>query len=86
MAARGDMRLVLNKEAAGDTASLVFQSGYSARAEFGLAGGDDFSVKVSPDGSSFYPALTVSAASGFVGVQRAVRGGGVVPVGRSAAS
>jgi hypothetical protein len=62
----GDMRLSLNKESAGDTASLVFQSGYSARAEFGLSGGDDFSIKVSPDGSAFHPALTISAASGFV--------------------
>ncbi len=63
----GDLRVVLNKEAIGNTASLVFQSGYSGRAEFGLAGGEDFSIKVSPDGSTFHSALTASAASGFVG-------------------
>ncbi len=63
----GDLRVVLNKEGAGNTASLVFQADYSGRAEFGLAGGDDFSIKVSPDGSTFHSALTASAASGFVG-------------------
>ncbi|MBU1176163.1 MAG: DUF2793 domain-containing protein [Alphaproteobacteria bacterium] len=62
----GDMRLVVNKETAGDTASLIFQTGYSARAEFGLAGVDDFAIKTSADGSNFHAALTVSAASGFV--------------------
>ena len=62
----GDLRVVLNKEAAGDTASLVFQTGYSGRAEFGLAGGDDFTIKTSADGASFNAALTASAAEGFV--------------------
>lgn len=60
----GDLRLKLNKEAVGDTASLLFQSGWSGRAEFGLAGGDDFSIKVSPDGSVWKDVLTVARATG----------------------
>ncbi|PIX38141.1 MAG: hypothetical protein COZ56_21385, partial [Armatimonadetes bacterium CG_4_8_14_3_um_filter_58_9] len=42
-----NVQLKLNKATPGDTASLLFQSGWSGRAEMGLAGNDDFSVKVS---------------------------------------
>lgn len=62
----GDLRLTLNKEAAGDSATLVFQSGWSGRAEIGLAGNDDFAFKVSDDGANFATAMTLTAASGFV--------------------
>ncbi len=55
----GDHRLTINKATASDTASVVFQSGYSGRAEFGLAGDDDWHVKVSPDGSTWVDALKV---------------------------
>jgi len=62
----GDHRLTINKATVSDTASVVFQSGYSGRAEFGLAGDDDWHVKVSPDGSTWVDALTVSAATGRI--------------------
>lgn len=62
----GDHRMKINKAAAGDTASLIFQSGYSGRAEFGLAGDDDWHVKVSADGSVWTEALTVDRATGRV--------------------
>ncbi|MBB5755278.1 DUF2793 domain-containing protein [Prosthecomicrobium pneumaticum] len=62
----GDMRLALDKEAAGDTVSLVFQTGFSGRAEFGLAGGEDFSIKVSPDGATWFTALAIDRATGVV--------------------
>jgi hypothetical protein len=62
----GDHRLKINKAAAGDTASLVFQSGYSGRAEFGLAGDDDWHVKVSADGAAWTEALKVDGATGRV--------------------
>jgi hypothetical protein len=62
----GDHRLKINKAAASDTASLVFQSGYSGRAEFGLAGDDDWRVKVSPDGAAWTEALKVDRATGRV--------------------
>lgn len=61
-----DHRMTLNKAAAGDTASLLFQQAFSGRAEFGLAGDDDFHVKVSPDGSSWTEALTIARATGQV--------------------
>ena len=62
----GDHRLKINKAAAGDTASVLFQSGYSGRAEFGLAGDDNWHVKVSPDGAAWVEALNVDAATGRV--------------------
>jgi hypothetical protein len=62
----GDHRLKINKAIAGDTASLVFQSGYSGRAEFGLAGDDDWHVKVSADGAAWTEALKVDRATGRV--------------------
>lgn len=61
-----DHRLTVNKNAATDTASLLFQSGYSGRAEFGLTGNDDFTVKVSPDGVSFIEGLKLDAQNGSV--------------------
>lgn len=62
----GDARLSLNRESGADTASMVFQTGYSARAEIGLAGADDFSVKVSPDGTVFHTGMTIDKDSGFI--------------------
>lgn len=59
-------QLKINKSAASDTGSVLFQTGYSGRAEFGLAGDDDFHVKVSPDGSAWHEAIVVSRASGAV--------------------
>lgn len=64
--AGSDHRLTLNKAGVTDTASLVFQSGWSGRAEFGLAGEDAFSLKVSEDGQTFRPALTVDPATARV--------------------
>lgn len=59
-----DHRLRINKAAAADTASVVLQSGWSGRAEIGLAGDDDLSLKVSPDGTAWTEALRLDAASG----------------------
>jgi hypothetical protein len=59
-------QLKINKDAAADTASVLFQSGFSGRAEFGLAGDDDFHVKVSPDGSAWHEALVVNRSTGKV--------------------
>ena len=62
----GDMRIAVNKRAPARDAALVFQTGYSARALLGSLGGDDFSLKVSPDGAAFFTALTAPAATGGV--------------------
>lgn len=55
-------QLKVNKAATGDTASLLFQTGWSGRAEMGLAGNDAFSLKTSADGSTWTEALSVSSA------------------------
>lgn len=62
----GDLRLTLNKETPGDVLSLLFQSGWSARAELGLVGDDDLVLKVSGDGGQWREALRVDRSSGRV--------------------
>ena len=62
----GDMQLKLNKEALADTASILFQTGFSGRAELGLAGGDGLSFKVSADGAAWNTALSADPATGTV--------------------
>jgi hypothetical protein len=62
----GSFRQKLNKESAADTVSQLFQTNFSGRAEYGLAGDDDFHIKVSPDGSSWKEALTIDRTTGLV--------------------
>ncbi len=57
-------QLKINKAATADTASLLYQSGFAGRAEMGLAGEDNFSIKVTADGSSWTTALSLDAATG----------------------
>jgi hypothetical protein len=57
-------RIAVNKAASGDTASLLLQTGYSARAEVGLAGDDDFRVKTSANGAVWQDALVLSRDTG----------------------
>jgi len=63
-------QLALNKAASADTGSILFQTDYSGRAELGLAGDDNLHVKVSPDGSTWFEALTVARSSGLVSLPR----------------
>lgn len=65
-------QLKLNKAAPSDTASLLFQTGWSGRAEFGLVGEDAFSLKVSADGIAFQPVLTADPATGRATLARPV--------------
>ncbi|MFD2237989.1 DUF2793 domain-containing protein [Aureimonas populi] len=74
--AGGDHRMVVNKAAPADTASLVFQTGFSGRAEFGLAGEDAFSVKVSPDGAAWREALRADPATGALTAPQGIDFGG----------
>lgn len=62
----GGHQVKVNKAAPAETASLLFQTGFSGRAEMGLAGGDDFSVKVSANGAAWSDALVAEAATGRV--------------------
>lgn len=58
-------QLKVNKSGSAETASVVFQSNWAGRAEMGLAGNDDFAVKVS-DGGTWFTGLTVAGATGAV--------------------
>lgn len=66
--AGNDHRMVLNKAASGDTVSVMFQSGWSGRAEMGLTGQDGFALKLSPDGSSWSEVLRADPATGHIGL------------------
>lgn len=59
-------QLKVNKAADTDTASLLFQTGWSGRAEMGTAGTDAFAIKVSADGAAWQTALSFDGASGTV--------------------
>lgn len=59
-------QLKVNKAATTDTASLVYQTGFSGRAEMGLTGNDDFAIKVSADGATWFDAVRVAADTGEV--------------------
>jgi hypothetical protein len=61
----GDIRFTVNKEADADSATLLFQSGWSGRAEIGLAGDTDFVFKVSPDGSAWTEAIRIDKDTGL---------------------
>uniref|UniRef100_A0AAU7VGT5 Tail fiber protein n=1 Tax=Dinoroseobacter phage vB_DshS_R26L TaxID=3161158 RepID=A0AAU7VGT5_9CAUD len=56
----GGHQVRINKATLGDTASFLFQRGFSGRAEFGLIGNDNFELKVSADGSTFNQAFVVN--------------------------
>ena len=59
-------QLKINKATVGDTASLLYQSGFSGRAEMGLSGNDDFTIKTSADGAVWNTGLTLPGISGAV--------------------
>ena len=59
-------QLKINKADTAETASLLYQSNWSGRAEMGLAGSDNFSVKVSADGTTWFTELEVDGTSGMV--------------------
>jgi len=59
-------QLKLNKAANADTGSLLFQTGFSGRAEMGLMGDSHWRLKVSANGTTWFNALGVDNASGGV--------------------
>ncbi|MCJ8138314.1 DUF2793 domain-containing protein [Falsirhodobacter halotolerans] len=56
----------INKAATTDTASLLYQSNWSGRAEIGLNGTDDLSIKTSANGSAWVEALRINGRTGAV--------------------
>lgn len=72
--ANGGHQLKLNKAAQGDTASVVFQTGYDGRAEIGLAGDDALSVKTRAPGGNWAEMLRLDPVAQSVTM---ATGGGV---------
>ena len=54
----------LNKNLSGDTASVLFQTGFAGRAEIGTTGDDDFHFKVSADGNNWNEAINLDRNTG----------------------
>lgn len=63
-----NMAVTVNKAAAGDDGGFYFQTAFSTRAVFGLMGDDDWSVRVSPNGSSFFEAISIDKDTGHLGL------------------
>lgn len=61
----GDMQVKINKEASGDVASFLFQTGFTGLAEFGLLGDNNFTLKMY-DGSTWNDVLKMIASTGRV--------------------
>ena len=62
------IQIKLNKNAITDTASLLYQTGFSGRAELGTTGDDSFHFKVSADGSTWNEALVIDKTTGLARV------------------
>ncbi len=62
----------LNKNTTADTATLLYQTGSSGRAEIGLAGNDDLSFKISNDGANWLEVLRVDGTSGDVAMPQGI--------------
>jgi hypothetical protein len=62
----GDSRWQISKESAAKTATVLLSDAFSGRAEVGLAGDDNFHVKVSSDGSSWSDALVIDRTTGKI--------------------
>lgn len=61
--ATDDVQVKLNKQAAGNSATFLFQTNFSGRAEIGTSGDDNFSFKTSTDGSNFDTGLVLVAGA-----------------------
>ncbi len=79
------IEVTVNKAAAANDAAFAFKTGFSARALIGLLGSDDFSFKVSPDGSTWNTGLTIDRATGRPTLPQGVVLGGLAadPSGRA---
>lgn len=56
----------VNKNATGNDAALAFKTGFSTRALIGLLANDDFSFKVSANGSTYNDAILIDRTTGRV--------------------
>lgn len=69
-------QLKINKAAAAETGSVLFQSNWSGRAELGAIGDDNFTLKVSADGAVWKDALRADRTTGVVAVPNGLDLGG----------
>lgn len=53
--------LAVNRGQNTDTASVIFQTGFTGRAEIGLTGDDNLTIRMSPDGQTWSTASTIDA-------------------------
>jgi len=69
----GDLRFTMNKETVADSVSILFQTGWSGRAELGATGDDKFRIKTSADGGAWNTAFLANPAAGtmFIGADSA---------------
>jgi hypothetical protein len=63
-------QIKINKASAGQTASLMFQTNFSGRAEIGTLGDNNFGIKVSNNGSGFTTALRITALTAAVEITK----------------
>jgi|GEM_PF-7026619 len=75
-----DHQLKINKNLGTDNASVMFQTAFSGRAEFGLTGDDDFHMKVSPDGTTFHDGIVIDKDTGEVSFPNTTFSGGGIAV------
>ena len=69
--ADADVQVKLNRATQAQTASVLFQTGYQGGAEIGMISDSALSVKVSANGVDWDAPLTIDAATGRIGVQKA---------------
>ena len=74
----GDMRVTIDKAATGNTGTLIFQTAAAGRAELGLAGNDDFTLKVSADGETWREGIKL-AGDGQISLGDPVNFANIVP-------
>ena len=74
----GGHQIKINKALAADTASFLFQTGFSGRAELGTTGDDDFHFKVSANGTAWNDALVINRTSGACTFPNTAVGSGTV--------
>ena len=71
-------QIKINKAVAADTASILFQTGFSGRAEMGTTGDDNFHFKVTADGTNWNEALVINRTTGGVTLPNTTLGTGTV--------
>ncbi|MFN3971076.1 MAG: DUF2793 domain-containing protein [Gemmobacter sp.] len=80
-AGTGGHRMTLNKVAAGDTASLLFQTGFSGRAGMNVTGSNACAVKVSDHRATFRAGPAIAASFGIANMSQ----GATIPPGSAKA-